>query len=224
MRDPDHTADDGIEPTRREVLAAAGAAGAASLAGCGAGLGGGDAPESESVAPERARTLAEAHAPDLYFGVGERWFPTDPREYLDGDADGRQARQRGRTGRRRRRRRQPPAGAAPADGGADGRARTKPRPPAGTAPGARGAQTAAGGNAGRSGAGCRRLTRRDRGEAGSAPASPAQFDERSGSSVGCGRLLPSSGSTRRYFANRSATRVYASTTFSRCPKPWGSPS
>ncbi|UIP01090.1 hypothetical protein Hbl1158_07000 [Halobaculum sp. CBA1158] len=74
--------------TRRDVLAGGAAAGAASLAGCGGILGGEDAPESESVDGERARTLAEAHAPDLYFGVGERWFPTDPREYLDDDGDG----------------------------------------------------------------------------------------------------------------------------------------
>ena len=72
------------DPARRDVLAAVGAAGAASLAGCAGVLGSADAPDSASVDSERARTLAEAHAPDLYFGVGERWFPTDPREYLDG--------------------------------------------------------------------------------------------------------------------------------------------
>ncbi|WP_435063284.1 hypothetical protein [Halobaculum sp. EA56] len=72
---------------RREVLAAAGAVGASSLAGCSGTIGGGEAPETGSVDEERARTLAAAHAPDLYFGVGERWFPTDPREYLaDGES------------------------------------------------------------------------------------------------------------------------------------------
>jgi len=83
--DPGDGTDDGVGPARRDVLAAVGAAGAASLAGCAGVLGGDGAPESESVEPERARTLAEAHAPNLYFGEGERWFPTDPREYLDGE-------------------------------------------------------------------------------------------------------------------------------------------
>ncbi|QZY00960.1 hypothetical protein K6T25_01805 [Halobaculum rubrum] len=73
--------------TRRDALAAAGAVGASSLAGCSGLIGGGDTPETGTVDDERARTLAVAHAPDLYFGVGERWFPTDPREYLaDGES------------------------------------------------------------------------------------------------------------------------------------------
>ncbi|SHH52963.1 hypothetical protein [Halobaculum gomorrense] len=67
---------------RRELLAGGAAVGAASLTGCLDTLGGGDgAPATERVEGERARTLAEAHAPELYFGVGERWFPTDPRAY-----------------------------------------------------------------------------------------------------------------------------------------------
>ncbi|GAA0193550.1 hypothetical protein [Halobaculum roseum] len=85
MRGPDNDAHGGIDPTRRDVIAAVGAGGAATLAGCSGVLGGDDAPESEPVEGDRARALAEAHAPDLYFGVGERWFPTDPREYLEGD-------------------------------------------------------------------------------------------------------------------------------------------
>ncbi|WP_348611249.1 hypothetical protein [Halobaculum rarum] len=77
----DETASAGI--TRRGALAAAGAVGASSLAGC-AGFGASDdSPEITAIDDERARTIAAAHAPDLYFGAGERWFPTDPREYLD---------------------------------------------------------------------------------------------------------------------------------------------
>ena len=74
--------------SRRDVLAAGAAAGATALAGC-TGLGeSDDSPEPTTVVEgERARTLAAAHAPDLYFGAGERWFPTDPRAYADDGAD-----------------------------------------------------------------------------------------------------------------------------------------
>jgi len=81
---------DGGEHSRRDVLAAGAAAGAATLAGC-AGSDGSDAsddsPETTAVEGERARTLAAAHAPDLHFGAGERWFPTDPRAYAADGAD-----------------------------------------------------------------------------------------------------------------------------------------
>ncbi|WP_284014422.1 hypothetical protein [Halobaculum litoreum] len=80
--------------TRRRLLAAGAAAGAASTAGCaglfggdGSGDGGGDEVETATVGGDRARTLAAAHAPDLYFGVGERWFPTDPRVYAAESGD-----------------------------------------------------------------------------------------------------------------------------------------
>ena len=64
------------------------------LAGGGATAGGayvltGD-PEPAATAllgDEESRRLAEAHAPTLYFGARERWFPTDPREY-ESDQDG----------------------------------------------------------------------------------------------------------------------------------------
>jgi len=86
---PDSTDDpagDGAAPgghSRRDVLAVGAAAGAASLAGCSGFGASDDSQETTALDGERARTLAAAHAPDLYFGVGERWFPTDPREYLD---------------------------------------------------------------------------------------------------------------------------------------------
>ncbi|MXR41624.1 hypothetical protein GRX01_09780 [Halobaculum sp. WSA2] len=81
----DESASGGL--TRRDALAAAGAVGASSLAGC-AGFGASDdSPETTAIDGDRARTLAAAHAPDLYFGVGERWFPTDPRAYLDDGED-----------------------------------------------------------------------------------------------------------------------------------------
>jgi hypothetical protein len=58
------------------------------LAGGGATAGGaymlsGDAEPAETalLSDEESRRLAEAHAPTLYFGARERWFPTDPREY-----------------------------------------------------------------------------------------------------------------------------------------------
>ncbi|WP_277553349.1 hypothetical protein [Halobaculum limi] len=83
----DRSSDDG-SLSRRDLLAGGTAAGITSLAGC-AGLlgGGGDAPETTAVDGERGRTLAAAHAPDLYFGVGERWFPTDPRVYASESGD-----------------------------------------------------------------------------------------------------------------------------------------
>ncbi|MFC7098371.1 hypothetical protein [Halobaculum marinum] len=76
-----------FELTRRRLLAS-GVAGAATLAGGAVLLDGEDAPpETASVEDERARTMAAAHAPDLYFGVGERWFPTDPRVYAAESGD-----------------------------------------------------------------------------------------------------------------------------------------
>ncbi|WP_435127879.1 hypothetical protein [Halobaculum sp. D14] len=76
------------EFTRRDLLAGAAAAGSAGVAGCSGLFGDGDAPSTESVGEERARRLAEAYAPDLFFGAAEQWFPTDPRRYgtgRDGD-------------------------------------------------------------------------------------------------------------------------------------------
>ncbi|MFC7069327.1 hypothetical protein [Halobaculum lipolyticum] len=76
--------------TRRRLLAGGALAGATAAAGCAGlfgGSGGGDRVETATVEDDRARTLAAAHAPDLYFGVGERWFPTDPRVYAAESGD-----------------------------------------------------------------------------------------------------------------------------------------
>jgi hypothetical protein len=101
--------DEGAGPSRRRLLALLG--GGTLLAGgayAGTELldGGTEGPASTTTetatriptsnrtgtdAPttDRARRLAERYAPDLYFGVRERWFPTDPRPYTSTDEEGR---------------------------------------------------------------------------------------------------------------------------------------
>ncbi|WEL18897.1 Uncharacterized protein SVXHr_2754 [Halorhabdus sp. SVX81] len=81
-------ADDAPSLDRRALLGAVATGAAASLAGCSVLESGADA-TVESVADERARSLAEQFAPALYFDRNERWFPTDPRAY--------ESRQDGRT-------------------------------------------------------------------------------------------------------------------------------
>ncbi|MFB6159658.1 MAG: hypothetical protein ABEJ61_00600 [Haloferacaceae archaeon] len=111
--DADEESAAGSPISRRRVLTAGAAVGAAGVAGAyavgrrdgdssdgrdgsdggGDGTGGGDAtstpdPTTEPVRDGRARELAERYAPDLYFGRRERWFPTDPRRY-ESERDGR---------------------------------------------------------------------------------------------------------------------------------------
>jgi hypothetical protein len=48
-----------------------------------------DGPEEEAEEPtEAVPAVVERYAPDLYFGALEKWFPTDPREYVVDSADG----------------------------------------------------------------------------------------------------------------------------------------
>ncbi len=66
---------------RRAYLASLAAlSGATSLAGCSFFERESDA-DTRDLPEERARELAEAFAPTLYFDEHERWFPTDPRAY-----------------------------------------------------------------------------------------------------------------------------------------------
>jgi hypothetical protein len=86
--DPD-TDDTGLADTlggvsRRKLLA--GVAGATALTGGAVAMFGEETtvPDPADVVrpdPETAAELADAFAPRLYFGAGERWFPTDPRRY-----------------------------------------------------------------------------------------------------------------------------------------------
>jgi len=76
--------------TRRDLLAAAGAGGAGTLAGCsmlGGNGDGGSTAATEALGEERAGELAERFAPTLQFDADETWFPTDPRPYAT-DRDG----------------------------------------------------------------------------------------------------------------------------------------
>ncbi|MFB6156513.1 MAG: hypothetical protein ABEJ34_01555 [Haloferacaceae archaeon] len=79
------TADRGALPLSRRALLALGAVGAA---GAGAGAyalsdSGSPPAGTERVEGERARTLAAASAPAFHFERRERWFPTDPRPYVE---------------------------------------------------------------------------------------------------------------------------------------------
>jgi len=65
---------------RRTVLGGLAGGAAASVAGCSLLDQEEDAPSSD-VEGDRAASLAEEFAPELYFDRGERWFPTDPRPY-----------------------------------------------------------------------------------------------------------------------------------------------
>jgi hypothetical protein len=70
--------------SRRTLLAGVG--GATVLGGGALAMFGGETsvPNPSEVVrpdPETARDFADAFAPTLYFGAGERWFPTDPRRY-----------------------------------------------------------------------------------------------------------------------------------------------
>ena len=70
--------------SRRQLLAGVG--GATILGGGALAMASGEpsVPNPTEVArpePETARDFADAFAPTLYFGAGERWFPTDPRRY-----------------------------------------------------------------------------------------------------------------------------------------------
>jgi hypothetical protein len=70
--------------SRRKLLAGVG--GVAVLGGGAAAMFGGETsvPNPSDIVrpdPETARDFADAFAPTLYFGAGERWFPTDPRRY-----------------------------------------------------------------------------------------------------------------------------------------------
>jgi hypothetical protein len=70
--------------SRRKLLAGVG--GATVLTGGALAAFGGETsvPNPAEVVrpgPETARDFADAFAPTLYFGAGERWFPTDPRRY-----------------------------------------------------------------------------------------------------------------------------------------------
>ncbi len=77
------------EMSRRELVALL-------AGGAGAAAGGRfllddatTAAETVRLGGEEARRLAEAHAPTLYFGAREKWYPTDPRPYVseqDGEA------------------------------------------------------------------------------------------------------------------------------------------
>ncbi|SEO66892.1 hypothetical protein SAMN04487948_10479 [Halogranum amylolyticum] len=76
--------------SRRQLLAALGTAGAVGggVVATQSPLGDGPDPIETTVADdETARRLAERHAPTLYFGTREKWFPTDPREFTS-DHDG----------------------------------------------------------------------------------------------------------------------------------------
>jgi len=82
---------DGRSPgslSRRDVLKLAGGAG---VVGAGAvaanGLLAGEDAATTAVEDERARELAEAFAPDLYYDEYEEWYVTDPRPY-EAEADG----------------------------------------------------------------------------------------------------------------------------------------
>ncbi|WP_313691147.1 hypothetical protein [Halorarum halobium] len=79
-----------MELTRRKLLVG-GTAGAAAI-GAGvllSGTGTSEAPETEAMDAERERRLADRFAPDLHFGAGEAWYPTDPRRYASETDDGR---------------------------------------------------------------------------------------------------------------------------------------
>ncbi|MFD1566404.1 hypothetical protein [Halolamina litorea] len=73
---------------RRQMLGLLAGSGAVA-AGAGAFALGGEpeAAETRLVEGEESRRLAEAHAPTLYYGAREQWFPTDPREY-ESERDG----------------------------------------------------------------------------------------------------------------------------------------
>ena len=78
----------GADPSRRALLAAAGAGALGALAGCSTPDGGGDGTAAtEPLPPDRETELAEAFAPTLHFDAAETWFPTDPRPYAT-DRDG----------------------------------------------------------------------------------------------------------------------------------------
>lgn len=72
---------------RRSLLALL--AGGGATAGGAYMLTGSPAPaETALLSDEESQRLAEAHAPTLYFGTRERWFPADPRQYESEGDDG----------------------------------------------------------------------------------------------------------------------------------------
>jgi hypothetical protein len=83
VRDTD---DDRSVVTRRRLLAAAGLA---ALGGVAATTlrDGSQRPTTETLDGETGARLARRFAPVVHFGAGERWFPTDPRQYAT-DRDG----------------------------------------------------------------------------------------------------------------------------------------
>ena len=103
MTEPDGEETDAVEDDgRRRVL---GYAGIAALAGSGvvgawyasrpAETGGDGAdeetpadPDDDVAAPDGVPAIVERFAPDLYFGALEKWFPTDPRPYVEETDEG----------------------------------------------------------------------------------------------------------------------------------------
>ncbi|MFB6126834.1 MAG: twin-arginine translocation signal domain-containing protein [Halolamina sp.] len=68
--------------SRRQLLGLVAGAGVAGAVGSRTLSGGPEPAETETVTDEEARRLARRYAPRVYFGVRERWFPTDPRALL----------------------------------------------------------------------------------------------------------------------------------------------
>ncbi|PSQ16479.1 hypothetical protein BRD00_10840 [Halobacteriales archaeon QS_8_69_26] len=87
----DSGAEEGGRISRRTLLKAGGVA---ALGAVGTGFLGwrylfdDDAAPGDWEADGVDRTLVERYAPRLEFGVNERWYPTDPRRYLDGGESG----------------------------------------------------------------------------------------------------------------------------------------
>jgi hypothetical protein len=88
---------DDLPMDRRALLKYAGGAGlvgttavggAQLLTGDDAGGSDGGSGTGTVAPPANADELAQRFAPDLHFGKYEKWFPTDPRRYLDADGDG----------------------------------------------------------------------------------------------------------------------------------------
>jgi hypothetical protein len=86
----EHTDTDTVDSRRRRLLgyAAIGALGATGVAGAWYASRETTAPEStEAESPQSSptvdETLVRRYAPDLYFGRLEKWFPTDPRQYVN---------------------------------------------------------------------------------------------------------------------------------------------